>query len=399
MRNRSRELTGSALGKKGRERLEREKNSRQNSKRPDGIFDRLFLGEVPLWVNISPFSSYKQQVYDRNIKEVIETETTWFEYKKHWVPKNKGRTTKNGRKVDMDFICSCGPFKDQPCWGCSYVHNFWEKVRKIEEEKGFRPEGKPGVSTIPSFALAVTLMERVYKIRQVDSSGRPKKRQDGTPVYNHLPEPVALQDFKPEELAMYDSFIGQRLHWSLGSRELDALIKVDDDLQNKCVECADEMVSGIIVCPSCETSVELAKPVMGIDLTMERSKVRACTNCGDKVQFVPLIECSSCGCTQGGSLTSFDLRLQREKIGDTYATKVVSVRVPGFDDEATNARVLELIEHPLDLEAIFAPTRLDSQKFILGEDYTHNLTADLHVKNKEDRTESYSDSTTDTIDF
>lgn len=387
------------LGDQGRRRQEANKRGGGSGKIAVGQFDRFYPGETPIWINISPFALYQQEIYDRKEKAVVQTETTWYETQKHYIPRNKNRTH-NGKRVDADFICSAGPYRKHPCWGCAIRSNHYAKLDKIEQEKGVRPDTKAPISSMPQFSLGITVMEKIFAIPLRDSGGMVKKsKATGQILYRYVPAPFAeARADDIAELAQFKYQFGHRMHWTMGPEELGVLIESDDKMKNHCANCANLLFATHVICPGCETVHPIGKTVSGVDLTMERNKNRSCGACGEKGAFVPKVECAECGNGVEGRLTSFDIRITRKKTGTKYLTEIVAIRVPGVPGNAEDhKRAMELIENPLNLAEIFVPKSLDTQKFLCGEELTKGLRPDLAVKKDDDApdeggdTESYAD--------
>lgn len=386
------------LGDQGRRRMQaNQRSGGGGGKFPDGQFDRFFPGETPIWINISPYSSYTQEIWDRQLKEVVEVTTTWYETQKHYIPRNKGRVDRNGKRVDTDFICSCGAYKDKPCWGCAIRTNHFSMLNKIEEEKGFRPDKPAPISRSSQFSLAITVMEKIYAVPLRDKDGAIKKRKgNGQIIYRYTPAPYAELKMDEDELSAFKYQFGHRMHWTMGPEELGVLIEADDKMKNHCGNCASKLFATHMICPGCETVTALPHSVSDIDLTQARQKLRSCSACGEKGPFVPKLECAECGDAVEGRLTSFDIRITRKKTSENkYITEIVAIRVPGVPgNKEDHERAMSLIENPLNLAEIFAPTSLDRQKFMCGEDLTKGLTPKPAKKDDEENesdtdTESY----------
>lgn len=382
------------LGDQGRRRMEQNKRSGGGSKFAEGQFDRFFPGETPIWINISPYSSYTQEIWDRQLKAVIEVTTTWYETQKHFVPRNKGRTDRNGKRIDTDFICSCGAHKDKPCWGCAIRTNHFKMLDKIEEEKGFRPDKPAPISRAPQFSLAITVMEKIYAVPLREKDGSLKKRKgNGQVIYRYTPAPYAELKMDDEDLSTFKYQFGHRMHWTMGSEELSMLIEADDKMKNHCGNCASKLFATHMICPGCETATALPHPVSDIDLTQARQKLRTCSACGEKGPFMPKVECAECGDAVEGRLTSFDIRITRKKVAENkYVTEIVAIRVPGVPgNKEDHERAMSLIESPLNLAEIFATTPLDRQKYICGDELTRGLTPAPAKKDGEESAEEPGD--------
>jgi hypothetical protein len=369
------------------------------SKIVEGRYEAFYPRDTPIWLRISPASSYTYEVYDRVEKEVVEVTTTWLEYRKHYIPGNKNRTGQNGKRLQQDFFCSCGPRREQPCWGCAIRTAHYEKLDAIEARTGIRPDDEPPVSASTQFALAITVAEWIYNIPVRDSNGSIRKTRGGELIYRHIPAPFAEENSEVSELEGFDRTFGHRMHWSMGSQHLGQLLAVDERLRSHCGNCAGEMVADTMVCPSCETSHKLPGAVKGIDLDKARQKKRKCSACGETNTFVPLYQCPDCGDPKEGSLLSFDLRVMKENIGDNKSIiHVVDIRMPGSPDPNIQTRLDEMNNNPLKLDAIFAPTDLKYQKSALGDRLTKGLSPVLERKDESETTESYSEDDEDSED-
>jgi len=398
----TRALSAPSFGDQGRKRMEQGRRSGGNRQFPAGQFDRFFPGETPIWINVSPYSLYLQKIYDRNEKQVVDTETTWYESRKHYVPRNKGRKDNKGKRIDTDFLCSCGPFRTDPCWGCSVRANHFAMLDAVEAEKGVRPDKESPVGWSSQFSLAITIMEKIYEVPARNNDGSIRKaKSSGQIIYNYVPHPLAMVKHEGEDLNQFKHKFGHRVHWTMGTEHLDQLISYDAKLKNSCKHCASNLFCAKMICPGCETGtdIEMVSDADG-SLSMARKIARTCTSCGEKGPFVPYLVCGECqregiGDAIEGRLTTFDLRLKREKIGDTNKSNlvVVAIRMPGVKNNLEDhKKVMEMIENPLDLASIFAPTGLDRQKFILGEELTRGLSPKPPKKEAsaaDEETESY----------
>ena len=339
-----------------------------------GQFDRFFADERPCWIHIHDIV-HEQQVYDRAEKEVITTRTTWFESNKHFIPRNKGKFDAKGKKKQQDFICSCGPFKKDPCWGCVYRTAFYAKLDAIAEEKGFRPDTKPAVGRSTQFSLSLTIMEKIFAVPLRDKEGNVRKaRNSGNIIYRYVPAPFADTEEDAAEVGQnFRHHFGHNMHWTMGTEHLEMLGKFDDDLRTYCGNCASKMLCSKMLCTSCETPMTI-ETLEGEDINIERKKIRTCKSCGDKCEFFPVYDCPDCGEPKEGRLTLFDIRIMKEKVGEKKSVlRVLAVRMPGAKDDAGRARIKELLDSPLDLSKIFTPTPVEIQAKLLGEDLLEGL--------------------------
>lgn len=356
----------------------------------EGRFEAFYPRDVPCWINISPYSSYTYPIWDRDLGEIREVTTTWFEYRKHFVPRNRNRTNQKGKAMPKDFICSCGVDRSQPCWGCAVRNAFYKKLDAIEAKSGIRPKDEAPVSASNQFALGITIAERIYVMPVRDSNGSVRKTKNGDAIFRHIPAPFAEENSEVSELAEFGQVFGHRAHWSLGREHLEQLLSADDRLKSHCGNCAGQLMATHMICPSCETEIKLPEAVKGVDLDKARAKMRTCPACHEKTTFVPKYACPDCGDPKEGSLLSFDIRVMKEAVGDNKSViHIVGVRMPGSPNPEIQQRLDELTQNPLKLDAIFAPTDLKYQKIVLGDGLTKDLSPVLKRKEEEEETESY----------
>ena len=160
-----------------------------------------------------------------------------------------------------------------------------------------------------------------------------------------------------------------RFHVSFGKVALLQLLEFDKEMLNYCKNCADAMTADAVICPDCETEYALEGIVSGEDLVEARKQEWKCNSCDYSGPMQPKLTCN-CGTPMEGRLTDFDIRMKRESTGEKSSVlKIVGVRKPlsTVKDEETRAAVEQMILNPLNLPAIFAPTRLEDQKKILGD--------------------------------
>ncbi len=339
------------FGNQGGKRKTASGKGRRRSKFPDGKFESWWPTEVAIWINISPHQLFEQEVYDKYLREVIEAVTTWFEYKSHWIP-----------SVRRKFVCSTGPYKKNPCYGCARRTQHFERIDAIEEEKGYRPdEGGPDVGMATNFALGITIMEEIYSIPKKDNKGKVRKTKANKIIYNHIAAPLVEEDIE-ESGVSYPKKFGHRAHWSLGLEYRDQLLEEDDKLRGYCGNCAGQLFCTGRACPDCETVVTLDDPIRGEDLLQFRHKEFKCKACQFKGTWVMTYECPDCGDPVEGGVTKFDLRIKKVRSGDKSVLDVVEIRVPTKDEE-----VQQLIENPLKVDEIFQPDDLKFQKRLLGD--------------------------------
>ncbi len=317
---------------------------------PDGKYESWWPTEIAIWINISPFQLFEQEVYDRDEKEVIDVVTTWWEYNSHWIPSKRRK-----------FVCSTGAHRTEPCYGCARRQQHWDRLDAIEEEKGYRPDDKPDVGRSTNFALGITIMEKIYSIPKRDDRGKIRKTKNNKIIYSHLAAPLVDDDVLESGVDFPQKF-GHRAHWSLGVEHRDQLLEEDEKLLGFCGNCAGEMLATGRICPDCETSVEFDSPIRGEDLIQARNKRFHCRACQYKGNWVIQYACPDCGNPKEGGLTKFDIRVKKVRSGEKSVIKIVEIRVPTQDEE-----VQKLIQNPLKVDEIFAPDDLKFQKLLLGD--------------------------------
>jgi len=359
-----------------------------NFKKVEGKFDRLKLGEHPIWVRLSPDQLYTQLVWDGEEKAVVEVTRPWFELVGHFVPsRNRG------------FNCSSGPHRDQPCRGCA-VRGWWfdqqrAKAKQIKESTGIDtrrnrsdedkkdPSKSPPIQASKNFAMGVTVLEKIFEMQTTDKKGKPKTNRDGKPIMMSVPAPLSgLPLMKRRDMP---GEFGKNFHWSFGTRALASLADIDQNLWNSCANCASDLVATEFVCASCETVVfDEPSGISGADLRDMRSQEMKCSACGHEGALLPMLSCTGCENAAEGSILAFDLRLKVVKVDENSNQLTLDeFRLPDyaslFPEEAD--RVAELVMTPLDIPSIFAPDSIDAQAWCLPEDLKA-IDPLYHVKNK-----------------
>lgn len=350
-------------------------STRQQYKQPDGLYDRLKLGDKPIWIRISPEQLYTQEVYDRQEKKVIEVTNPWYESVTHFVPSRK-----------RSMICSAGAHRDQPCRGCSIRTDFYNRVRAQEQSTQVRDKDKrkdPPVQAATRYTMAVTVIEKVLALPQM-ANGKPKTNRDGATIMNNVPAPLSgLNIMKQKE---QPGVFGYNFHWGFGSHHLAQLADIDQSLWNVCASCASDLMATEFHCTECQTVVYVDdNGAVGSDLRTIRESVLKCSHCQHEGYAQPLISCTGCASPAEGSLLTFDLQLRAVPLDDNKSDiKMEKYRLPDyvsmFDGE-TAERVTELVYNPLDILAICAPDSVDRQAFSLPDELKA-ISPSLHLKEK-----------------
>lgn len=320
----------------------------------DGQFDSIYLRDTSVWLHIQPNQSWEQWVWDRDLREPVKAPKTWYQYEKHFYPANK-----------RSMICSAGPRRADPCFGCAIRRAHYNKMNAIEERTGVRPKGEPPISGQSQFAFSVMVMEEIVKLPKRNADGSPKVSKAGTQIYEYVPEPWVGGPVQGAS-----KMFGRRYHISLSKTHWSQLIEADQSsMRNYCANCATGLVSSAVACPDCETQYALSGPESGDSLTELRNKNFECA-CGYAGPMVPQLTCSGCGHPEEGRLTDFDIRVKKEVVTKTASNlKIISVRKPlsTISSEEVRQRVLKEMELPLNLPSIFVPSTIEEQQRLLGD--------------------------------
>lgn len=362
-------------------------------KRPEGLYDRLKLGVKPIWLRISPDQIYSQRLYDKSLKAVIETghanedgiveypARPWLEIVQHFVPSRK-----------RGFTCSSGAARDQPCRGCANREHYYDHVREREKALGgMRDDAARKAAPIQAstrYAMGVTVLEKILEMPLTDNKGKPRKNKEGKDLMTKTPAP--LSGYSPQQQDRMPGEFGMNYHFGFGPVHLSHLSNLDTDLYNYCANCAQELVAQDFHCASCEAVVYSAKTALSrSDLRGMRETVMQCSHCRHEGLTIPAIACSGCESPEEGSVLAFDLRLRIEPdpADDKKSTLICEGhRVPDYatlfaDNPEVVNRIYELVYHPLDVAAIFAPDSLDAQAWALPEDLK-GIDPSYHIKKK-----------------
>lgn len=350
-------------------------STRQNYKQPDGLYDRLTLGEKPIWLRISPEQLYTQEIYDREKKEVVEVTRTWMEFITHFVP-----------SVKRSMNCSAGPHKDQPCRGCSIRADFYNRLRAQEKSTEIRDEERrksPPVQAATRYGMAVTVIEKILHLPQMRGDKVRKNRQGNT-IMNYVPAPLSGLPLLKQKEAQGE--FGHNYHWSFGTFHLAQLADIDQSLWNYCANCASELMATEFHCTECNAVVYADEQgITGSDLRAIRETAMKCGACGNEGYATPVVSCTGCENAAEGNLLVFDLQLRVVPVDDKKTDiKMEKFRVPDYVsmfDAHSAERITELVYNPLDIPAIFAPDSVDRQAFSLPDELK-TVNPSLHLKEK-----------------
>ena len=319
--------------------------------------------DQPLWFAICPTQQWTTRIYDRDERQVVELENyLYYAYVQHTVSLGGNRFNR--------FICSAGADKNTPCWGCG-VRNAFFAARDAEKLRtGVESKKECAINAGDKYAFAGVLLEHVARIHKKDQdSGKPIVKRDGSPLM--VDEPlVVIANRDVEEArrlkAEGATTFGRSVHYSIGQEVLGQIKDFNERLLNYCANCAGKLWATQMQCPTCETvhepmhpKLEEGLPLTESALTTVRGQKLKCP-CGYHGPMQPMVECE-CDNPLEGTLTDFALHL--------IATKPTPKRtILDFDEVRTlkyftekYPAVQELLNKPLDLKEIFAPTKLSWQ--------------------------------------
>lgn len=346
------DLGGDRLSDQGRSM--KGKAGTSSSTMVEGKYDSYWIGPKAMWFHITPHQAWKHWTWDKDSREMIEVVRTWLQYTMHFYATTKKKT-----------VCSSGPLRDQPCFGDAIKRAHEEKLDDIKKRTGVRPSDESAVGYSNQYAFSIVMMEPIVVVQPLDKTTRaPRLSRSGNPIYNYrLEHQVYVDD------TIISKTWGHRFHMSLGKTALEQIFTFDEEMKNYCKYCATPLAAENLICPDCEVRYPLSESVTGEDLSAVRQSVLTCT-CGYEGQMQPELMCSGCGNAEEGRLTDFDIRVKKEKTSEKSSIlKIVGIRKPlsTLKDDERKVEVQKMIENPLDLYAIFAPTSLEEQKNIFGQ--------------------------------
>lgn len=325
----------------------------QRRQRPDGEFDRIYPVEVSTWFRICPTQSWEYVIFNKEANQLETVRTPWFEYVSHYYPARKRST-----------ICSGGPGRDKPCYADAIRAAFYDEKRRREESTGIREEAYAPLSASTQFALSCTVVERIFAVQKRNADGTPRLSKARRPIYDHVPE--SRYSLQPGEQTPASQF-GRNMHWSMGIHHLKELQSFDEMLRNKNARTGLDLLCIGTECPDCGSALHdfSSAPLVNEDLANLRSANFTCPRCSYSGNVIPKLASDDGGPVQEGGITAFDLRLKAVPIDDKKKTiQLVGLRMPA---QPNNTELQKLINTPLSLPDIFAPTDLSEQQQILGD--------------------------------
>lgn len=364
-------------------------------KQVNGKYDRLKLGDNPIWIRFSPDQLYAQVLWNRELKALITTGTPehparqWYETVSHF-----------NKASNRPFNCSSGPARDKPCRGCAVRQSFYDlqdakreadKAAGIEEpesttgEKRKRPE--PPVQVSSKYVMSATVLEKILELPKM-KGGQPQTIKGSDKVVTEF-IPGPLSGLNPVKLQGTSGEIGRNYHFGVGPQHLSQLASIDETLWNYCASCANALQAEVFSCVECGAEVFTSdSPLQGEDLGSLRREVFRCGHCQHEGRAVPLVSCTHCDNPIEGDNFAFDLRLKSVKdLEDDKKSTItlVGFRVPDYEKvhgPEVGARLWELVMSPLDIPAIYAPDSVDSQKWALPP-ALQAVDPSYHLKKKE----------------
>lgn len=315
--------------------------------------------EKALWFALCPTQAWSFDIYDREAGEVVHLDDQlYYAYVNH-------RVAASGR----NFQCSAGAHKDKPCWGCGVRNHFYEMKELKRQKTGIDAKGEAPISAMTQYAFAGVLLENVAKVPSLDKNGNVKKKRNGEVIMKDMPLGLLPKNQRESLKQEGATSFGLRVHYSTGITHLNALIGFDEDMKNYCANCAQQLYAHLLACPECGETMKEVDEEGGVLQGQALKEVREVDykcECGYYGPLLPLVECD-CGNAQEGKLVDFAIKLISEKVGEKQRNlrftdvRLISSFVEKYPD------VQDMLDKPLALNEIFAPTRLESQTYMVPE--------------------------------
>lgn len=313
------------------------------------MFDYWSPDEISTWIRVVP-QSYSYQIFDREAYKVVDVTEGWYEHSTHFIG-----------GIKRSFNCSSGPGNDRPCYGHA-IRNAWYDEKRAKEAEGKQMDSQyPPLSEYKQYSFAITVVEPVISIPLMTKDGKIRRNKKGEVIYTFVPKSSAdemqLKNVK-EELEGYN------YHWSMGQQHFQQLLDLDLALQSKDTKTGDDLHCIGIACNDCyEMIYDFASPCEGDDIVVWRTKDIECPSCHYTGPQMPVLVHPDNQEFEAGSLMEFDIRIKAVPVGNNKSVlKVVGARVPEYGPE-----LIKLVNNPLDLPGIYAPTDLKHQERLLGD--------------------------------
>lgn len=311
---------------------------------------------------------YDAERIDSNTGAVFTEKVPWFEFTEHF---------HGGIKKGM--TCSGGVFrmadrkKAQPCRGCDIWREDFETRKRIEQEKGIKPEQPKRVSFSDKFAFIVLDMGWFFKGYRFDEHGRPRVGQNGQPYLdwikytdaNYGAYTATQQDLARQNKAV-ETQQGLVRSWPVNSTQFNTLIGFSEMSQRHCKNCGGMncIHTQGYTCPHCQ-----APTFAGNETTMPADKIKevvngivTCRNCKQQGYPRAVQSCQHCSNPTPATLYDVDLQMQVIKVNKTYQLHLAGMSNPKPIDGVFG----ELLKKLPDLPKKFAPTPYDEQVALFG---------------------------------
>lgn len=323
--------------------------------------------DVALWWAFCPQQSWTSEIYVTKARSIETFENhMYFAYVLHMIAMGQNRFNR--------IVCSAGAEGELPCLGCGVRSNFFKWLDEETERLGAKPDKKPPVGRSENYAFAGVLLEHIGKVQKVDkSTGKLVFKKDRTPLMLDEPLTAIPVEQAREAKAKGQTTFGRSMHWSMGIDLRNQVRELNKKLANYCANCAEKLYAYEHECPECHTriipvhqDIDEGLPLIDQTLTEERQKKYVCPGCSYEGQMDPAVECS-CGNPLEGTLMDFAVRLKVTKSSDKrIILEHTDVRVLRYFTEKYPT-VQEMLDNPLPIDKIFAPTELNFQKPRLPE--------------------------------
>lgn len=345
-----------------------------------GKYDSWYPTEHAVWVSLCPTQNWTYEIYNKESR-VVETQSTmYFAFEQHTVGATKRR-----------FECSSGAHLTGKCYGCSERTRHYDKVREIEDATGSVPSELKNapVSKMRQFALSVSLIEELGEFPKLDKQGQPVLTKKGKPIMTFLPMRLAAK--LGRKAAPRAKVPGRRFHWSFGTKALEALGAENSRLETYCASCAHELYAVSAYCRACE----MTNPVwsenypdgMPSELLLDdKNTPYTCPFCDHEDTLEYNYSCTNekCKSPAPGNLFAFELFLG--SVSDTdHAPKIYKIRPRSDWSKIEGGEAL--INEPLELDKIYAPTPLTEQIKLFDPRRQKLLVDDAHLRSRDGGTQ------------
>jgi len=207
-----------------------------NFKRVEGLYSDFYpRKDKALWIAVCRNQAWDSEMYDNESGTVLKFEKeNFFAYNGHRVAANKRR-----------FVCSEGVHRDKPCWGCGIRRKFYDEKAEREEIAGERIKAEAPISFDRNmYAIAIVEMEMMGKQPVMGDDGQPRKTKGGIPITRDKALKLCTEEEKAQLKRDGMTAFGCSRHYSLRLTHWNSLIAFDEELKNRCANCADRPPEG-----------------------------------------------------------------------------------------------------------------------------------------------------------